>query len=61
MDSNGVNEQMKLVEGAAGYVLEDVPHLSDYIHDLPVLLPLYTIYFDFPLKPTFLWIGAYTI
>ncbi|VVB10618.1 unnamed protein product [Arabis nemorensis] len=36
MDSNGVDEhQMKLVEGAAGYVLEDVPHLSDYIHDLP--------------------------
>ncbi|KAL0833652.1 hypothetical protein Bca101_085541 [Brassica carinata] len=39
MDSNGVDEQeMKLVQGAAGYVLEDVPHLSDYILDLPVLL-----------------------
>ncbi|CAA7025480.1 unnamed protein product [Microthlaspi erraticum] len=35
MDSNGVDEQMKLVEGAGGYVLEDVPHLSDYILDLP--------------------------
>ncbi|KAF5481920.1 hypothetical protein F2P56_002532 [Juglans regia] len=23
------------VTGAAGYVLEDVPHLTDYIHDLP--------------------------
>lgn len=47
MDSNGVDEQqMKLVQGAAGYVLEDVPHLSDYILDLPVLLsflpPLFT-------------------
>lgn len=41
MDSNGavVDEQMKLVQGAAGYVLEDVPHLTDYILDLPVLLP----------------------
>lgn len=39
MDSNGVDEQeMKLVQGAAGYVLEDVPHLTDYILDLPVLL-----------------------
>ncbi|XP_018465046.1 ATP-dependent 6-phosphofructokinase 6 [Raphanus sativus] len=37
MDSNGavVDEQMKLVQGAAGYVLEDVPHLTDYILDLP--------------------------
>jgi hypothetical protein len=40
MASNGVDEQIKLVEGPAGYVLEDVPHLSDYILDLPVLLPL---------------------
>jgi 6-phosphofructokinase 1 len=35
MASNGVDEQIKLVEGPAGYVLEDVPHLSDYILDLP--------------------------
>ncbi|KAL0872716.1 hypothetical protein Bca101_022421 [Brassica carinata] len=35
MDSNGVDDQMKLVQGTAGYVLEDVPHLSDYILDLP--------------------------
>ncbi|XP_010526087.1 PREDICTED: ATP-dependent 6-phosphofructokinase 6 [Tarenaya hassleriana] len=35
-NSNGVNAQMKLVEGSAGYVLEDVPHLSDYISDLPI-------------------------
>ncbi|KAG7545309.1 Phosphofructokinase superfamily [Arabidopsis suecica] len=34
MASNGVDE-IKLVEGPAGYVLEDVPHLSDYILDLP--------------------------
>lgn len=26
----------KLVSGAAGYVLEDVPHFSDYIENLPV-------------------------
>ncbi|KAL0726447.1 hypothetical protein Bca4012_022540 [Brassica carinata] len=45
MDSNGVDDQMKLVQGTAGYVLEDVPHLSDYILDLPVLLPpLFTLY-----------------
>ncbi|KAM7513119.1 hypothetical protein LguiB_011994 [Lonicera macranthoides] len=29
------NNQMKVVTGDAGYVLEDVPHLSDYIPDLP--------------------------
>uniref|UniRef100_A0A2P2JCJ1 ATP-dependent 6-phosphofructokinase n=1 Tax=Rhizophora mucronata TaxID=61149 RepID=A0A2P2JCJ1_RHIMU len=27
--------QMKIVDGDCGYVLEDVPHLSDYIIDLP--------------------------
>jgi hypothetical protein len=26
----------KLVSGEAGYVLEDVPHVSDYLPDLPV-------------------------
>lgn len=26
----------KIVTGDAGYVLEDVPHFSDYIPDLPV-------------------------
>ena len=26
----------KLVVGDAGYVLEDVPHVSDYLPDLPV-------------------------
>lgn len=30
----------KVVTGPAGYVLEDVPHLSDYIPDLPVRLSL---------------------
>jgi len=32
--SNGFKR--KAVTGSAGYVLEDVPHLSDYIPDLPV-------------------------
>ena len=26
----------KIATGSSGYVLEDVPHLSDYIPDLPV-------------------------
>lgn len=26
----------KVVSGPSGYILEDVPHLSDYIPDLPV-------------------------
>ncbi|KAL2525584.1 ATP-dependent 6-phosphofructokinase 3 [Abeliophyllum distichum] len=29
------NNQMKVVQGEFGYVLEDVPHLTDYIPDLP--------------------------
>ncbi|GAY51240.1 hypothetical protein CUMW_132710 [Citrus unshiu] len=33
--SNNGNSQRKIVTGPAGYVLEDVPHLSDYIPDLP--------------------------
>lgn len=28
---------MKIVNGDSGYVLEDVPHLTDYISDLPVI------------------------
>ncbi|XP_031114940.1 ATP-dependent 6-phosphofructokinase 6-like [Ipomoea triloba] len=32
--SFAVQREMKVVAGAAGYVLEDVPHLSDYISDL---------------------------
>jgi hypothetical protein len=28
--------EAKLVAGEAGYVLEDVPHVSDYLPDLPV-------------------------
>ena len=27
---------MKVIQGEAGYVLEDVPHLTDYLPDLPV-------------------------
>ncbi|XP_057447267.1 ATP-dependent 6-phosphofructokinase 3-like isoform X2 [Lotus japonicus] len=34
MASNG-NTEPKVVHGPAGYVLEDVPHLSDYIPNLP--------------------------
>ncbi|KAK6268128.1 hypothetical protein QUC31_012288 [Theobroma cacao] len=33
-DSTTITEP-KIVTGDCGYVLEDVPHLSDYIHDLP--------------------------
>lgn len=29
-------DHMKIVSGDAGYVLQDVPHLSDFIPDLPV-------------------------
>ncbi|KAK8955186.1 6-phosphofructokinase 3 [Platanthera guangdongensis] len=34
MSPEGISEQ-KLVYGEAGYVLEDVPHLTDYIPNLP--------------------------
>ncbi|KAD4178725.1 hypothetical protein R6Q59_022315 [Mikania micrantha] len=34
MDNN-ISCQMKVETGDAGYVLEDVPHLTDYIPDLP--------------------------
>ncbi|XP_047312402.1 ATP-dependent 6-phosphofructokinase 6-like [Impatiens glandulifera] len=34
MASSSVNER-KIVNGDCGYILEDVPHLSDYIPDLP--------------------------
>jgi len=30
------NSKPKIVRGSAGYILEDVPHLTDYIPDLPV-------------------------
>ncbi|XP_035830615.1 protein ATAF2-like [Helianthus annuus] len=36
MDNN-ISCQMKIETGEAGYVLEDVPHLTDYIPDLPAL------------------------
>ncbi|GAA0175534.1 hypothetical protein LIER_28688 [Lithospermum erythrorhizon] len=32
--ARGRNYQIKVSEGPGGYILEDVPHLSDYIHDL---------------------------
>lgn len=37
-----VQREMKVVAGGAGYVLEDVPHLSDYISDLPVSKQIHT-------------------
>lgn len=37
MENNNIkNCEMKVVTGDAGYVLEDVPHLTDYIPNLPV-------------------------
>lgn len=34
-------KMMKVEKGEYGYVLEDVPHLTDYIPDLPVRLLLF--------------------
>lgn len=34
MESNGISEQ-KIIIGDSGYILQDVPHLTDYIPDLP--------------------------
>lgn len=34
--ASSFNSKPKIVHGPGGYVLEDVPHLSDYISDLPV-------------------------
>lgn len=36
MGTEEKNTQMKVETGEYGYVLEDVPHLTDYIDDLPV-------------------------
>ncbi|KAM4100065.1 hypothetical protein ACJW30_05G040700 [Castanea mollissima] len=33
-----VNSDPKIVYGEAGYVLEDVPHFTDYIPDLPIVV-----------------------
>nr|GMD45966.1 ATP-dependent 6-phosphofructokinase 6-like [Ipomoea batatas] len=35
MSGGDSNSQMKIVKGDFGYMLEDVPHLTDYIPDLP--------------------------
>lgn len=37
MGSSDNDSEMKVSTGDAGYILEDVPHLTDYIPDLPVL------------------------
>ena len=34
--SENSQTNMKVIQGEAGYVLEDVPHLTDYLPDLPV-------------------------
>lgn len=39
------NLQLKVVNGDAGYVLEDVPHLTDYIPDLPVRISFSPYFF----------------
>ncbi|KAG7021907.1 ATP-dependent 6-phosphofructokinase 7, partial [Cucurbita argyrosperma subsp. argyrosperma] len=37
--ANNINSsKAKIVHGDSGYVLEDVPHLSDYIFDLPIVV-----------------------
>lgn len=49
MASSESNSQMKVVHGDAGYILEDVPHLSDYVPNLPVFfslfLPIFSVTF----------------
>jgi hypothetical protein len=37
----------KIVNGEAGYVLEDVPHLTDYLPNLPVSLCILCVILDF--------------
>lgn len=36
MATEECNKQMKVERGEYGYLLEDVPHITDYIDDLPV-------------------------
>lgn len=36
MESSNNASTTKVITGDAGYVLEDVPHLTDYIQGLPV-------------------------
>lgn len=36
MASSALNSDKKIITGPAGYVLEDVPHFSDYIPNPPV-------------------------
>lgn len=38
---------MKIVPGDVGYVLEDVPHLSDFIPDLPVSFSVLSFFLSF--------------
>lgn len=49
------NSEPKIVTGEGGYVLEDVPHLVDYIPDLPVSLQLSFFLFCFRKTEEFVW------
>ena len=42
--ADSADTHMKIVEGEYGYVLEDVPHLTDYIPDLPVIISSPTLF-----------------
>lgn len=52
MGTGGVETMMKVEKGEYGYVLEDVPHLSDYIPDLPVSLSFVSLHLTLP-RPYF--------
>lgn len=45
------NSKPKIVRGSAGYILEDVPHLTDYIPDLPVRRRSNSSLYAFLLRP----------
>ena len=54
--ANNINSsKAKIVHGDSGYVLEDVPHLSDYIFDLPVCSFSNPIWFFFFFLSDFLF------
>lgn len=49
MEQECINCQMKIEKGEYGYVLEDVPHLTDYIPNLNVITILVVFIFIFPI------------
>ena len=57
--SENSQTNMKVIQGEAGYVLEDVPHLTDYLPDLPVSVsPSFFFFFS---EFYFLFIYLYII